>query len=110
MTDARAVVEAMGPVIEILTGDLRYGSRTKNIKPRAKGAAPGDRVSGEALRQRAREHAGDKQRISSNGPNNPPISAEDCKRHYGEGLYREAAGILGYQGAHSGTLSVFRTN
>ena len=29
MTDARAVMEAMGPVIEILTGDLRYDSRPK---------------------------------------------------------------------------------
>ena len=29
MTDARAVMEEMRPVIEILTGDLRYDSRPK---------------------------------------------------------------------------------
>ncbi len=40
------------------------------------GAAPGDQVSGEALRQRAREASGEKTRIRSNGPNKP--EAKEC--------------------------------
>lgn len=39
-------------------------------------AAPGDRVSAEALRQRVLERSGEKIRICSNGTNNPPSAGE----------------------------------
>ena len=34
MKDTRGVMEEMGRVIEILAGDLRYGSRNKKVDPR----------------------------------------------------------------------------
>ncbi|MBM9512330.1 hypothetical protein [Desulfogranum marinum] len=71
---------------------------TKALAQRVnEGAAPGDVVSGEALRQRSLDISGEKKRICSNGTNNPtqpePKNQEEEQESIVEKSHSEATPV-----------------